>query len=119
MQFRKALSASIANDRIIVVSTHQVRDLEGLIDPILILDKGKLAFELGSEEIAARLSSVRVSSLEGLEVVHAERDAVGWNALVARGSGEASAPQADLELLFNAALAEPERLAAAVSKGRD
>jgi ABC-2 type transport system ATP-binding protein len=129
MQFRKALAESVAPERIIVVSTHQVRDLESLIDPVLILDKGALAFELDSEELARRLASVRVASLEALQVVHAERDALGWNALVARPSaaaGEQAAElrsvaelrSADLELVFNAALMDGDRLAAAIA-GRE
>jgi ABC-2 type transport system ATP-binding protein len=119
MQFRKALASSVSEERTIVVSTHQVRDLESLIDPILILDKGALAFELEAEEIAASLASARVPSLEGFRIVHAERDALGWNALVARGGAAVTAAfplaAADLELVFNAALAEPERLRAAIA----
>jgi ABC-2 type transport system ATP-binding protein len=119
MQFRKALAASVSEDRTIIISTHQVRDLESLIDPILILDKGELAFELGGDEIISSLATLRLPSLEGYRVVHAERDALGWNALVARGSGDspaaASLGAADLELVFNAALAEPLRLRAVVA----
>jgi ABC-2 type transport system ATP-binding protein len=117
MQFRKALATSVSEDRTIVVSTHQVRDLENLIDPILILDKGSLAFELSGDEIASGLASARIPSLEGFQVVHAERDALGWNALVARDSPPSAVPQAaaDLELIFNAALAEPEKLRAAIA----
>jgi ABC-2 type transport system ATP-binding protein len=120
MQFRKALAESIAPERVIVVSTHQVRDLESLIDPVLILDKGRLAFELGSDEMAQHLATARVSSLEGMQVVHAERDALGWNALVATSDavGASSPPElrsADLEMVFNAALADGGRLKAAVA----
>jgi ABC-2 type transport system ATP-binding protein len=132
MQFRKALSESIAPDRIIVVSTHQVRDLESLIDPVLILDNGRLAFELGSDEMAQHLATARVASLDGLHVIHAERDALGWNALVAKSSGTESAEAGalrsegelrsvgelcspDLEMVFNAALAEGGRLEAAIA----
>ncbi len=116
MQFRKALAGSLAEDRTIVVSTHQIRDLENLIDPILILDKGKLAFELSGDEVASSLAMARMPSLEGFGVVHAERDALGWNALVARASSpSAGLAAADLEMVFNAALAEPERLRAAVA----
>jgi ABC-2 type transport system ATP-binding protein len=116
MQFRKALAGSLAEDRTIVVSTHQIRDLENLNDPILILDKGKLAFELSGDEVASSLAMARMPSLEGFGVVHAERDALGWNALVARGASPAAGlAAADLEMVFNAALAEPERLRAAVA----
>ena len=127
MQFRKALVSALSEDRVIVVSTHQVRDLESLIDPILILDKGRLAIELDAEELSTTLASAHVSSLEGMQVVYAERDALGWSALVARRGGDGFSPaaavssaavsSADLELVFNAALAEPSRLAAAVAGG--
>jgi len=114
MQFRKILAEAISDEKVIVVSTHQVRDLESLIDPILIVDKGRLVFELDAETLGSKLASARSATLDGLEVVHAERDALGWNALVARrGRAEDAAP-ADIELLFNAALAEPGRLAAAI-----
>jgi len=115
MQFRKVLASSISEDRVILVSTHQVRDLENLIDPVLIVDSGMLAFEIESEAIGAKLGSTRATSLSGLEVVHAERDALGWNALVARRGAGTSAMPADIEMLFNAALAKPERLAAVLA----
>jgi ABC-2 type transport system ATP-binding protein len=119
IQLRKALAEAVSEERIIVVSTHQVRDLENLIDPVLILDSGRLAFGLEAADIAARLRSARAPSLEGLGVVHAERDALGWSALVAAGEGaepggSADLRAADLELVFNAALAEPGRLSAAM-----
>jgi len=119
MQFRKALASSVSEERTIVVSTHQVRDLESLIDPMLILDKGSLAFELGGDEINTTLASARIPNLEGFKIVHAEKDALGWNALVARDGAVSAAAfplaAADLELVFNAALAEPERLRAAIA----
>ena len=36
-QFRKALMKYTSEDAIILISTHQVRDLENIIDPIIIL----------------------------------------------------------------------------------
>ena len=117
IQMRRALTEAMSEERIVVVSTHQVRDLENLIDPVLILDSGRLAFELGADDLASRLRSKRASRLDGLEVVHAEPDALGWSALVGAGNGEAGDSgdaAADLELVVNAALAEPQRLAAAL-----
>jgi ABC-2 type transport system ATP-binding protein len=112
MQFRKVLARAISDEKVIVVSTHQVRDLESLIDPVLIIDRGRLVCELDAAAIGYKLASVRAASLDGLEVVYAERDALGWNALVARRGRAEDAAGADIELLFNAALAEPGRLAA-------
>jgi len=115
VQFRRALAASAAEDRIIVVSTHQVRDLENLIDPILILREGQVSLNVSAERLAERLASARLSSLEGRAVVHAERDAVGWSALLRRQGREDEAA-ADLELVFNAAMQEPQKLAAALAR---
>lgn len=110
-QFRRILASAIDPERVVVVSTHQVRDLETLIDPAVILHDGKILFTLSSEQIAGRLSSSHLSNIEGQEVVYAEKDAVGWSALLASAAGEGSA---DLELVFNAAIAAPGRLAAAL-----
>jgi ABC-2 type transport system ATP-binding protein len=41
---RKMLASAINNDRAFIISTHQVRDLENMIDPIIILDQGKVIF---------------------------------------------------------------------------
>jgi ABC-2 type transport system ATP-binding protein len=118
-QFRRALAMSAGEDSIILVSTHQVRDLERLIDPALIVHGGKVLFSLSAEEISGKLGAAHVSEL-GEGVVYAERDSIGYSALVDRASFGSSGRQAevqaaDLELVFNAAIAAPERLAAALA----
>ncbi len=68
--FRKAVTRYTREDSIILISTHQVRDLENIIDPIIILDRqdvllnatleeisGKLYFDYGSEKIEDALFS--------------------------------------------------------------
>lgn len=109
-QFRRALSAMQDPDRVIVLSTHQVRDLESLIDPVMVIHQGKAVFEAGAEELAARLSTARVPELSGRPVVAARRDAVGYSALLAE-PGQAL----DLELVFEAAVQAPARLSAAMA----
>ena len=42
-------------DSIIVISTHQVRDLENVIDPIIILDKADVLLNAGLEQISDKL----------------------------------------------------------------
>ncbi len=118
-QFRRILADAVEPGRVVVVSTHQVRDLESLIDPVVIVHRGKVLFRLGADTLSERLSGARLPSLDdaslhGRSVVYAERDAVGWSALLAGQGGEGDmAP--DLEFVFNAAIAAPERLAAALA----
>ena len=54
-QFRKAVTKHTREDSIIVISTHQVRDLENIIDPIIILDRQDVLINATIEEIAEKL----------------------------------------------------------------
>ena len=54
-QFRSALMKYTAEDSIIVISTHQVRDLENIIDPIIILDRQDVLLNATIEQIADKL----------------------------------------------------------------
>jgi len=54
-QFRSALMKYTAEDSTIIISTHQVRDLENIIDPIIILDRRDVLLNASIEEIADKL----------------------------------------------------------------
>ncbi len=43
-QFRKLLASALTEDKTIVIATHQVRDLEHLIDTVVILEDGQIIF---------------------------------------------------------------------------
>lgn len=53
--FRKALSRYTREDSVVVISTHQVRDLENMIDPIIIMDKRDVLLNATIAEIADKL----------------------------------------------------------------
>ncbi|MBR1707105.1 MAG: ATP-binding cassette domain-containing protein [Bacteroidales bacterium] len=53
-QFRKAVTRYTSEEAAIVISTHQVRDLENIIDPVIILDKQDVLVNASVQEIAAR-----------------------------------------------------------------
>ncbi len=54
-QFRKAVSMYTSEDSTLVISTHQVRDLENIIDPIIILDRQDVLLNASAEEISKKL----------------------------------------------------------------
>lgn len=54
-QFRYALMKHTSEDTTVVISTHQVRDLENIIDPIIILDRRDVLLNASVEEIASNL----------------------------------------------------------------
>ncbi|MEE0234753.1 MAG: ATP-binding cassette domain-containing protein [Bacteroidales bacterium] len=54
-QFRKAVMKYTREDSVILISTHQVRDLKNIIDPIIILDRQEVLLNAGIAEISAKL----------------------------------------------------------------
>ena len=54
-QFRKAMTKYTREDSVILISTHQVRDLENIIDPIIILDRQDVLLNATLEEISSKL----------------------------------------------------------------
>lgn len=64
--FRRMLVEACRDDRIILVSTHQVRDLENLIDPVVIMHQGKVPFVLPVNELAPPLQAEGLADLETL-----------------------------------------------------
>ena len=54
-QFRGAVTRYTSEDSTLVISTHQVRDLENIIDPIIILDNRAVLVNASLEEITGKL----------------------------------------------------------------
>jgi len=100
-QFRRTLASVAADDRCIIISTHQVRDIEKLIDSVMILDNGKITLNRSVEEITAKISFRSVAELSGLEI-YSENTIGGYRAVLSNNGEEPT--QIDLELLFNAAM---------------
>ncbi|MFW6232124.1 MAG: ATP-binding cassette domain-containing protein [Spirochaetota bacterium] len=98
-QFRRLLAGAADDDRTIVVSTHQVRDMENLIDPITILENGSIIFQHSLEEITARIRMTHAAEPPE-DALYAEAAMGGVAAVVPNADGRES--RIDLELLFNA-----------------
>ncbi len=102
-QFRKIIANVATDERIIVISTHQVRDLESLIDPIIILDNSEVLLNASTEKIAEKLCFKNVSTVTNHEaVLYSEHSIRGFSVVTQNTDNEES--KADLELLFNATL---------------
>ena len=81
-QFRRLLAGATDDERVIVVSTHQVRDLEQLIDPIAILEAGRIVFQHGVDELASRLRFVHSPEIPA-GALYGERAMGGYAAGIA------------------------------------
>lgn len=99
-QFRKLAAEIIGDDRCIILSTHQVRDLESLIDTVLILDESRILLDKTIEQICNKLVFKTLASLEGQnDVLYSEFTPRGYLAVTPNMNGIDS--KIDLEILFN------------------
>jgi len=107
--FRRLVAEALTDQQIFVISTHQVRDIESLIDLIVILHEGRVLFNRSVSEAS---SNVRVShgtrrpdeTAAGL--LYSEPTVGGfvsvWKEL------NAGDQQLDLEVFFKAVITNPE-----------
>lgn len=106
-QFRRIIASSMDENRSIIISTHQVRDLASLIDHIVILEGGKVIFHQSTIEISSKLSFVQTKEMDHLEVLYQE-DVLGGHAVMCRKNGGET--EIDLELLFNGVVSNSEKV---------
>lgn len=102
-QLRKILAGAITDDRTFIISTHQVRDLSNLMDPIIIINDGKIIFQESIESINEKLQFQMVfTEPDPQAVIYAERIPGGYMTINPQnGEGE---EEVDLEVLFNAVI---------------
>lgn len=112
-QFRKIIASAATDERTIIISTHQVRDLESLLDHLLILDHSDLVLNHSMSEISEKLCFKTVFNIgQPEEVIYSESSIKGYALIAKNTGGEAS--KIDLELLFNGALANRKAIAEAL-----
>lgn len=99
-QFRKIMAASLDEEKIIIISTHQVRDLENLIDNVVVLEHGDIIFNRNMAEISEKLAfEYNLAGVPADEVLYTE-DMQGRKAGIVKNIPGHDA-RVDLELLFN------------------
>jgi ABC-2 type transport system ATP-binding protein len=98
-KFRKIVASALTEEQMIIISTHQVRDLENLIDQVVVLDGGKIVFNHNIAEISEHLTfepDLRGYAKE--DILYSE-EVAGRQAGIVRNFGKDS--RVDMELLFN------------------
>ena len=98
-QFRSAIMKYTSDDSTIVISTHQVRDLENIIDPIIILDRQDVLLNASVEEITSKLYFDYGTQLHP-ESLYSEQLPGGFIQVYPNATGEDS--KINVEALFNA-----------------
>lgn len=102
MQFRRVVANNMTDDRTLIISTHQVHDVESLLDHILILSQSQLLLDASVSDICDRYSfEYRTPGTIDDDVLYSEPSVQG-NAIICPRKEDMDETPLNLELLFNA-----------------
>lgn len=103
-QFRKVIANNMTEDRTLIISTHQVHDVESLLDHIIIMNQSQLLLDASVSDICEKYTFEYRNPQEMDDtVLYAEPTLQGNAAICKRQEGKQET-QMNLELLFNAVI---------------
>lgn len=113
--FRKLVAESINEEKIFLISTHQVRDMKHLIDPILILDKGQIIFNQSISSIEENLLvNLQREKPNDNSSIYFEETLGGY--AIINQNNDRIVSEIDIELLFNAVTSNHQKINSYFSK---
>jgi len=99
--FRKILVSSVTEEQLVLISTHQVKDIDTIIDKIVILDEGEIIFNEEVMNISQKWQFKSVASLSGIaDPIYHEKCPGGYRIICPINNEDET--DIDIELLFNA-----------------
>ncbi|MBR5030780.1 MAG: ABC transporter ATP-binding protein [Muribaculaceae bacterium] len=105
-QFRKLVATCMTDDKMMLISTHQVRDISEILDHVIIIDQSKVLLNSSFASVMSRLAFR--PAREGDQPIFVQPSAMGSLVVVPSQPGEETA--VDLEMLFNATLQNPNAI---------
>lgn len=100
--FRKVVAKYMTDDRTMIVSTHQVHDIETLLDHIIIIDGSRVLMDSSVGDITRKYAFRNITTDEATapDVLYSEPSPMGMAAILNRHDGDEET-QMNLELLFD------------------
>ena len=111
-QFRKIVATGMSDDKIMVLSTHQVRDVDSILDYVLIIDNNRTLLDASIAEIGQRLKFEISNNVEGAIYY---QPTINGN-MVVKPNIDNVETNIDIEALFNATLCNPVAIGAIFAK---
>ena len=105
-QFRKLVTTGMSDDKMMLISTHQVRDISDILDHVTIIDQSRVLLNTSFADVMSRLAFRPMR--EGDQPIFLQQSAMG--SLVAVPARDGEETKVDLEMLFNATLQNPEAI---------
>lgn len=104
---KKIIARSTDESSCLIISTHQARDFEHLLDHLIILGKGKILLNHSIDEISEHLLFTWTDTLPQ-HTVYSEENLQGYMSIRPNEKHEENTP--DIELLYNAIHIKPEQI---------
>ncbi len=109
-QFRNVVSKGMREDQIIIISTHQVRDVEQLLDTVCIIERNEVLLYANMGHIAQKISFASMQQDQiPADAIYIEAALGGYNVIMPKREGMPPAP-INLEMLFTALVNEKEKM---------
>ena len=105
-QFRKLVTSGMTDDKLMLISTHQVRDISDILDHVVIIDQSRVLLNASFADVMSKIAFRPLQA--GDEPIFVLQSPFGPLAAVPANNGEET--KVDLEMLFNAALQNPEAI---------
>ena len=102
-QFRKLIGAGMTDEKMILISTHQVRDISDILDHVVIIDHSQVLLNASFADVMSKMAFR--PQREGDEPIYIQSSPLGTLVATAAQPGEET--KVDLEMLFNATLNNP------------
>ena len=108
-QFRKFIASGMSDDRTIIISTHQVRDIDKILDHVVIMDNSHVLLDASTANICSKFLFVESDDRELAEAAIYTLPSIQGNFLMLPNTDDEES-EINLELLFGAALTDPEKI---------
>lgn len=108
-RFRKFVVSAMNDERTILISTHQVRDIDRILDHIIITDSNRVIFNRSVADTLSRLQFTTTENCAEAEDALFAQPSVGGSEIIIPNFDETET-NLNLETLFEFALKNPELL---------
>jgi len=107
--FRRIIASAINENKVFVISTHQIKDIDSIIDGVIILDNGVIRFNNFIDEISDKLKFTTTKDGDNSEnILYSEKSLAGNKSILKNTENDYTKP--DMELLFNSIISKDSKV---------
>ncbi|MCM1451538.1 MAG: ATP-binding cassette domain-containing protein [Clostridium sp.] len=107
--FRRFIASKVDETRSIIISTHQVRDIDQLLDHVAIIDRHALRLVASMQEVSEKLTFKLTNNPQEIESALLKMADINGT-LIVKPNDEGGETNVNLELLFQLATTQPETI---------